>query len=152
LTPFEYATGLVSIVIGLAFARVLGRIGAFITEPERSASDWFAASWCIVVLVNLGGWWIAVWNSLQRQMEIGFAALLAVCCLGAHFAVVAAMDLPFGMAQDPRDLVETVLMAAVAVAGAAAKSTRMRVLHLVIWSALLVAMLADNTPRIALSD
>ena len=187
MTPFEYATGLVSIVIGLAFARVLGRIGAFITEPERSASDWFAASWCIVVLVNLGGWWIAVWNSLQRQVEIGFAILLAVIlatsllylasyvliesgptggtphvrallspgtaffyCLGAHFAVVV----PLGIALDqpPQNLVETALVAAAAVAGAAARGTRSRVLHLVIWTALLFAMLADNTPGIAVPD
>ena len=189
MTPFEYATGLVSLVIGLAVARVLGGIGTFITARERSASDWFVASWCIVILVNLGGWWIAVWNTLQRQVEIEFAILLAVTlatsllylasfvlisvgpiegtrhartfripgvaffyCLGAHFAVVVAMGIAFDMNYDPQDLVETALVAAVAAAGAAAKGTRSRVLHLVIWMALLFAMLADNTPRIALSD
>jgi hypothetical protein len=189
MTPFEYATGLVSIVIGLAVARVLGGIGSFISARERSASDWFVASWCIVVLVNLGGWWIAVWNLLRRQIEIEFAILLAVtlataflylasyvliesrpsggtrhasafvtpgtaffCCLGAHFAVVVTMAIAFDMDQPPQDLVETAFVAAVATAGAAAKGTRSRVLHLVIWTALLFTMLADNTSRIALSD
>jgi hypothetical protein len=189
MTPFEYATGLVSIVIGLAVARVLGGVGVFITARERSGSDWFGASWCIVVLVNLGGWWIAVWNTLQQQVEIEFAILLAVTlatsllylasyvliesrpidgtrqprelatpgpaffyCLGAHFAVVVAMIVPFDLAQEPEDVVETALVAAVAIAGAAAKGTRSRVLHLVIWAGLLFAMLADNTPRIGLSD
>jgi hypothetical protein len=189
MTPFEYATGLVSIVIGLAVARVLGGIGTFITAQDRSASDWIAASWCIVVLVNLGGWWIAVWNTLQQQVEIEFAILLAVIlatsllylasyvliasgpidgtrqartfptpgvaffyCLGAHFAVVVAMLIAFDMNQDPRNMVETAIVAAVAAAGAAAKGPRSRVLHLVIWTMLLFTMLADNTPRIALPD
>jgi hypothetical protein len=189
MTPFEYATGLVSIVIGLAVARVLGGIGTFITAQVRSASDWIAASWCIVVLVNLGGWWIAVWNTLQQQVEIEFAILLAVIlatsllylasyvliasgpidgtrqartfptpgvaffyCLSAHFAVVVAMLIAFDMNQDPRNMVETAIVAAVAAAGAAAKGPRSRVLHLVIWTVLLFTMLADNTPRIALPD
>jgi hypothetical protein len=189
MTPFEYATGLVSIVIGLAVARVLGGIGTFITARERSASDWFVASWCIVVLVNLGGWWIAVWIILQQQVEIEFAILLAVTlatsflylasyvliesrpiggtrharafvtpgtaffyCLGAHFAVVVAFQTAFNLLKDPRDAVETAVVAAVAAAGAAAKGTRSRVLHLVIWTVLLFTMLADNTQRIALSD
>jgi hypothetical protein len=188
VTPFEYATGLVSIVIGLAVARVLGGIGSFISGGERSASDWFVASWCIVILVNLGGWWIAVWNLLGRQVEIEFAILLAVtlataflylasyvliesgsivgtrhasafvtpgtaffCCLGAHFAVVVTGAIAFDLDQPTEDLAETAFLAAVAIAGAAAKGTRSRVLHLVIWAALLFAMLADNTSRIALS-
>ncbi len=45
MTPFEYATGLFSIVIGLGVARVLGGIGTFITTRDRSASDWIVASW-----------------------------------------------------------------------------------------------------------
>jgi hypothetical protein len=187
MTPFEYATGLVSIVIGLAVARVLGGIGTFIIAGKRSSSDWFVAAWCVVVLVNLGGWWIAVWNILHRKVEIEFAILLAgtlatallflasyvliesrpvggaeharefaipgpafFYCLGAHFAVVVPIGIPLD--QDPVDLVETAMVGVVAVAGAAARSTRMRVLHLFIWAAMLVAMLADNTPRIALSD
>lgn len=187
MTAFEYATGLVSIVIGLAVARVLGGIGAFITARERSASDWFAASWCVVVLVNLGGWWVAVWNTLRQQVEVEFSILLAVTlatsllylasyvllesrpigvtrprelgtpgpaffyCLGAHFAVVVAMVVPYDLAQEPQDVVETALVAAVAIAGAAARGPRSRVLHLVVWAAMLFAMLADNTPRIGLS-
>jgi hypothetical protein len=189
MTAFEYATGMVSIVIGLAVARVLGGIGSFISARERLAYDWFVAAWCIVVLVNLGGWWIAVWNLLHRQIEIEFSVLLAVtlataflylasyvliegrsvggtqhagafvtpgaaffCCLGAHFAVVVAMIYGFGMNQPREDVIETGFLAAVATAGAAAKGARTRVLHLVIWAALLFALLADNTSRIALSD
>ena len=188
MTPFEYATGLFSIVIGLGVARVLGGIGTFITTRDRSASDWIVASWCIVILVNLGGWWIAVWIILQGQAEIDFAILLAVIlatsllylatyvlilsapidgtqhartypvprvqffyCLGAHFAVVVAFQTASDLIS-PRNAVETAVVAAVAAAGAAAKGTRSRVLHLVIWTVLLFTLLADNTPRIALSD
>jgi hypothetical protein len=190
MSPFEYATGLVSIVIGLAFARVLGGIGVFITARDRTPSDWFVASWCVVILVNLGGWWVAVWNTMQRQTEIEFATLLAVIlatsllylassvlvfsaridggpgetpsdpipraaffyCLGAHFAVVVAMGFTFRINAPVVDLLETAALAAAAVAGAAAKRPRVRGLHLIIWMLLLFWMLADNTPRIALTD
>ncbi len=73
-------------------------------------------------------------------------------CLGAHFAVVVTMIVTLDMAQEQQDIVETAFVAAVAIAGAAAKGTRSRVLHLVIWAAMLFAMLADNTSRIALHD
>ena len=75
MSPFEYASGLVSIVVGLGVARVLGGFGTFISARQRSASDWIVALWCIAILGNLIGWWIAVWNIMREQVEISLATL-----------------------------------------------------------------------------
>jgi hypothetical protein len=76
MTVFEYAGGLISIVVGLAVARVLGGIGSFIRAGNRSASDWIVASWCLALVFNLVGWWYAGWAIFADRAEIGAAALI----------------------------------------------------------------------------
>ena len=76
MTVFEYAGGLISIVVGLAVARVLGGIGSFIRAGNRSASDWIVASWCLALVFNLVGWWYAGWAIFADRTEIGAAALI----------------------------------------------------------------------------
>ena len=70
MTAFEYASGLISIVVGLAVARVLGGIGTFSVASERSVSDWIVASWCLTLLLTLVGWWMSAWTILRVQAEI----------------------------------------------------------------------------------
>jgi hypothetical protein len=47
MTAFEYGSGLISIVVGLAVARVLGGVGTFLGARERSVQDWIVAAWCL---------------------------------------------------------------------------------------------------------
>ncbi len=75
MTVFEYASGLFSIVIGLAVARVLGGIGTFSAASERPASDWIVASWCLALLLTMVGWWMSAWTTLRLQAEIPFSTL-----------------------------------------------------------------------------
>ncbi len=76
MTVFEYAGGLISIVVGLAVARVLGGIGSFIRAGNRSASDWIVASWCLALVFNLVGWWFAGWAIFAERTEIGVPTLI----------------------------------------------------------------------------
>ncbi len=76
MTVFEYAGGLISIVVGLAVARVLGGIGSFIRAGNRSASDWIVASWCLALVFNLVGWWFAGWVMFAERTEIGVPTLI----------------------------------------------------------------------------
>jgi hypothetical protein len=76
MNVFEYASGLISIVIGLAVARVLGGIGSFSTASQRSAHDWIVASWCLALLLVLVGWWFQGWNLFRERTEIDFATVL----------------------------------------------------------------------------
>ncbi len=75
MSVFEYASGLISIVVGLAVARVLGGIGTFSAASERAASDWVVASWCLALLLTMVGWWMSAWTTLRGQAEIGFSTL-----------------------------------------------------------------------------
>jgi len=76
MTVFEYAGGLISIVVGLAIARVLGGIGSFIRAEDRGASDWILASWCLALVFNLVGWWFAGWVMFAERTEIPVPTLL----------------------------------------------------------------------------
>lgn len=76
MTIFEYASGLISIVVGLAIARVLGGIGAFLTLNQRTAHDWIVAVWCMALSLNLVMWWIVGWRFLQNLAEISVATLM----------------------------------------------------------------------------
>ena len=87
MTVFEYASGLISIVVGLAVARVLGGIGTFMAASQRSAADRIGASWCAALLFNLVGFWIAGWQA--------FGALEEVCA-----AILAYHEGDFGRAVD----------------------------------------------------
>ena len=78
MTVFEYASGLISIVIGLAVARVLGGISNFIAAERRIGSDWIVASWCFALLITLVGWWLVGWYVLRGQAEIGRRSVVEI--------------------------------------------------------------------------
>ena len=107
MSPFEYASGLVSIVVGLGVARVLGGFGIFITARDRSASDWIVATWCIVVLINLAGWWIGTWNMLRPQGEIGLTVLWIVIAATSCLYLAAYVLAPGAPIDGSRDRPDT---------------------------------------------
>ena len=67
MSVFEYASGLISIVVGLAIARILGGIGTFTGLEKRTAADWIVLSWSIALALNLVGWWIGGWIRYERS-------------------------------------------------------------------------------------
>ena len=66
---------MISIVVGLAVARVLGGIGTFMAASERSAFDWIGVAWCVAILLTLIGWWIAGWTVFGALKEVSVAIL-----------------------------------------------------------------------------
>ncbi len=93
MTSFEYASGLISIVVGLAVARVLGGVGAFLNADLRTSSDWIVGAWCLLLSIALVAWWMVGWRFLRQQVEISFASLVfwmfatAVLYLAAYLLV-----------------------------------------------------------------
>lgn len=75
MTSFEYASGLISIVIGLGLARILGGVGAFLRANVRDSTDWIAVTWCVVLGIAMLGWWMIGWQFLRPQPEISGANL-----------------------------------------------------------------------------
>jgi hypothetical protein len=106
MSVFEYASGLISIVIGLAVARVLGGIGSFIVLRDRSFSDWIVAAWCFALVFILVAWWMIGWVVLRGQSELAFTTLFlwvvasALLYLGTFVLLPGAV---IGEAGDPRE-------------------------------------------------
>ena len=106
MTVFEYASGLISIVIGLAVARVLGGIGTFIVARDRSFSDWTVAAWCVALVFVLVGWWMIGWIVLSGLTELAFITLFLWVVASALLYLGAFVLLPGGViggAGDPRE-------------------------------------------------
>jgi hypothetical protein len=101
MTVFEYASGLISIVIGLAVARVLGGISNFIAAGQRSGSDWIVASWCFGLLINLVGWWLMGWYALRGRAEIDFATLFTWILATSPLYAAAHVLVPDTAGRDP---------------------------------------------------
>ncbi len=185
MTAFEYASGLISIVVGLGIARVLGGIGSFIESRRRSAGDWIAATSCLVLLLALVAWWIAGWQVLRAQAEISLATLVIwtlatalyylaayllvpgtiidgsreqhansglpsrsfFLCLAAHFGLMLVYAVVVGVIESSLGFIITASLVVVSGAGAAVRSNRSRVFHLLVWATLLAVILnrADMT-------
>ncbi len=97
MTGFEYASGLISIVVGLGIARVLGGVGIFLRLDNRTPHDWIVATWCLALCLALVAWWNLGWQVLRVQAEISFVTLVfwtfatALLYLSAYLLVPATI-------------------------------------------------------------
>jgi hypothetical protein len=107
MTAFEYASGLISIVIGLAVARVLGGIGGFLVARQRSASDWIVAAWCVALLVTMIAWWHVGWTTFRGRPEIDLGTSFAWSFATALFYLAAFVLVPHTIAQEDSSEVGT---------------------------------------------
>ncbi|MBW2385750.1 MAG: hypothetical protein JRG92_19125 [Deltaproteobacteria bacterium] len=94
MSAFEYASGLISIVVGLAVARALGGVGTFSVASDRSASDWIVVSWCLAILLVMVGWWMTGWTALRVQAEIAFSTLFVWIVASALLYLAAYVLVP----------------------------------------------------------
>ena len=94
MTVFEYASGLTSIVVGLAVARILGGISTFSGSGGRSAYDWIVGAWCLTLLFTLVGFWMAGWVILQGRAEIEFLTLVLWIVSTSCLYLAAAVLVP----------------------------------------------------------
>ncbi len=97
MTGFEYASGLISIVVGLGMARVLGGIGTFLRLDNRTPHDWIVGTWCLVLFLTLVAWWMLGWQVLRVRAEISLGTLVfwtfatALLYLSAYLLVPATI-------------------------------------------------------------
>ena len=100
MTAFEYASGLISIVIGLAIARVLGGIGGFLVARQRSTSDWIVAMWCLALLITMVAWWHVGWVTFRGRPEIDLGTSFAWIFATALFYLAVFVLVPNTLAQE----------------------------------------------------
>ncbi|NIP16038.1 MAG: hypothetical protein GWM88_15420 [Pseudomonadales bacterium] len=93
---FEYVAGFVAIVVGLAVARVMGGIGAFILSERRAAMDWLLTGWCLALIVTLIGWWMLAWFRLGQLETITYGAVFEWFAGTALLYLASYMLVPSG--------------------------------------------------------
>jgi hypothetical protein len=59
LTPFEYVTIPVSIVLALGIGKLLSGVYTIFQHDKR---DWLFVLWCATLLVLFLGQWVAIWR------------------------------------------------------------------------------------------
>ena len=97
MTGFEYASGLISIVVGLAIARVLGGIGTLLRLDNRTLHDWIVGTWCLTLFLALVGWWMAGWQVMRVQAEISLVTLVFWTVATALLYLSAYLLVPAGI-------------------------------------------------------
>jgi len=107
MTIFEYASGLISIVVALSIARVLGGLGAVLSTDRRTRADWIVGAWCVLLGLMMVSLWMRGWRVFREQTEISFS-VLAVCMLITSLGYLSAYLLvPSPLARRPGEAEET---------------------------------------------
>lgn len=93
MSPFDYLTILVSIVIGLAIANVLARLAVVITARERVDFYWPPVAWAIwLFFVAVQHWW-AQW-SVRHTREWNFGTFWLELLVPVLLFLLSALVLP----------------------------------------------------------
>jgi hypothetical protein len=105
ISAFDYLTVLISIVLGLAIATVLARIGTVITARERVDFYWPPVAWAIwIFFISVQHWW-AEWG-IRHTLEESFATFWLQLLVPVDLFVLATLVLPEREEQGKLDLGE----------------------------------------------
>ena len=76
MTVFEYVSVLLAIVLGLAVARIMGGLAAFIIAERRVTRDWIVAGWCVALAYMQTVWWLLGWFTFHDRAEISLGFIM----------------------------------------------------------------------------
>ena len=93
MNAFDYLSVLTSIVLGLAIATVLSRIGTLITARERVDFYWPPIAWAVwIFFVAVQHWW-AEW-AVRHALEQSFGTFWLQLLVPVDLFVLATLVLP----------------------------------------------------------
>jgi len=93
MSPFDYLTVLVSIVIGLAIANVLTRLAVVMTARERVDFYWPPVAWAVwLFFISVQHWW-AQW-SVRHTREWNFGTFCLELLVPVTLFLLSALVLP----------------------------------------------------------
>jgi hypothetical protein len=72
MSILEYAASILSIVLGLGVAHLLGGIAWMVRNPKNSALFYAFGIWCVAVLLSTLGWWWAIWLTFRDLDVLSF--------------------------------------------------------------------------------
>jgi hypothetical protein len=76
VTISEYATSILSIVLGLGVAHLLGGLAWFVRRVQLDLATWLFAGWCLTLLLVMIGWWWAIWVLFDGLESLAFLEFL----------------------------------------------------------------------------
>jgi hypothetical protein len=93
VTPFDYLSVLISIVLGLAIANVLGRLASVITARQRYNFYWPPIAWAIwLFFISVQHWW-AQWG-LRHIVQWSFGTYWLQLSVPVDLFLLASLVLP----------------------------------------------------------
>ena len=111
MTVFEYGSSIISIILGLAVAHLLGGLTAPLRLRSSSGTHWIFTAWCISTLFVVVGGWYAIWSILQDVETLyffRFLPLLLVCCVIYGAARILVPDFHSNVLPDLRAHFESI--------------------------------------------
>jgi len=93
VTPFNYLSVLISIVLGLGLTELLSNVHRLIQARERVTFHWLPLLWSGIIFVALVQWWWAAFG-LHRQLEWNFFFFLLILLIPVLLYLAAASVLP----------------------------------------------------------
>lgn len=100
MSVFEYASTILSIVIGLGVVHLLGGVSDLIRFGRQLRIYWVLPGWIFVMLLVHIGWWYAVWTGMRTE-EISFWLFLLPFLVSMLLYTTARLLTPDF---DPKDL------------------------------------------------
>lgn len=78
MTPFEFIALAISVILGLAIARLISGIGTSIRLIKSKNYSWLHGLWLINIFILLPGYWwgLYAWSSLQNWNFFHFVLLI----------------------------------------------------------------------------
>lgn len=103
MTPFEYLSVLLSIILGLAVAQILQGYRGLLLARSRVAVHWPSLIWsAVVLLIVTQSWWVSF--GLEDRTDWSFATFAIILLQMALVYMLAALILPDIDPAEPIDL------------------------------------------------
>lgn len=93
MTPFDYLSVLISIVLGLGLTELLSSVHRLVQARDRVTFHWLPLLWSGLIFVALVQWWWAAFG-LHRQLEWNFFFFLLILLIPVLLYLAAASVLP----------------------------------------------------------
>ncbi len=90
MSEFEYIVGFHTIVLGLATAKVLTTLSDTLKYRESIKGFWVHSLWCVIVQLNIIGFWYAIWRIHSENTAFSYAEFLAYFSVSVSFYLASS--------------------------------------------------------------
>ena len=91
---FEFSSGILVIVVGLAITHLLAGLGSIIRYRSQLEVDWLPITWIVVLLLVLVGWCYAIWDILHEIESLEYTHFLVFFFTSTLFYLAARLITP----------------------------------------------------------